>query len=184
MLRWGWRLFRREWRQQLLILSSSSSPWPPWWSVRPWRSTHHHRPTPGTAPPTTWRPSPPAPSHPTCTLGGRHRSPRWSTTTARVQVIENETFNVPGSTQTYQLRSQDPHGPFGGPMLQLLSGQLPDRFRPGCCHPRAGVRAPPLDWRHVVRRAARPSSASCRTHRACWTSSPWCRPGRSRIRPK
>ena len=43
----------------------------------------------------------------------------------RVQVIENETFNVPGSNQTYQLRSQDPHGPFGGPMLQLLSGSYP-----------------------------------------------------------
>ena len=43
----------------------------------------------------------------------------------RVQVIENETFDVPGSNQTYQLRSQDPHGPYGGPMLQLLSGSYP-----------------------------------------------------------
>ncbi len=42
-----------------------------------------------------------------------------------VQVIANETFTVPGSTQTYQLRSQDPHGPYGGPMLQLLSGRYP-----------------------------------------------------------
>ena len=42
-----------------------------------------------------------------------------------MQVIENETFSVPGSNQTYQLRSQDPHGPYGGPMLQLLSGHYP-----------------------------------------------------------
>ena len=42
-----------------------------------------------------------------------------------VQVIENETLHVPGSTQTYELRSQDPHGPYGGPMLQLLSGHYP-----------------------------------------------------------
>ena len=42
-----------------------------------------------------------------------------------VQVIANETFSVPGSTQTYQLRSQDPQGPYGGPMLQLLSGHYP-----------------------------------------------------------
>src|SRR5208282_2557036 len=42
-----------------------------------------------------------------------------------VQVIENETLHVPGSAQTYQLRSQDPHGPYGGPMLQLLSGHYP-----------------------------------------------------------
>ena len=43
----------------------------------------------------------------------------------RVQIIANETFSVPGTTQTYQLRSQDPHGPYGGPMLQLLSGHYP-----------------------------------------------------------
>ena len=42
-----------------------------------------------------------------------------------VQVIENQTFRVPGSTQTYDLRSQDPHGPYGGPMLQLISGHYP-----------------------------------------------------------
>ncbi len=42
-----------------------------------------------------------------------------------VQVIENETFRVPSSTQTYQLRSQDPHCPYGGPMLQLLAGHYP-----------------------------------------------------------
>ena len=42
-----------------------------------------------------------------------------------MQVIANETFSVPGSNQTYQLRSQDPHGPYGGPMLQLLSGHYP-----------------------------------------------------------
>ena len=43
-----------------------------------------------------------------------------------VQVIANQTFTVPGSTQTYQLRSQDPNGPYGGPMLQLLSGHYPN----------------------------------------------------------
>ena len=43
----------------------------------------------------------------------------------RVQVIENQNLTVPGSTQTYDLRSQDPHGPYGGPMLQLLSGHYP-----------------------------------------------------------
>ena len=42
-----------------------------------------------------------------------------------MQIIGNETFTVPGSTQTYQLRSQDPHGPYGAPMLQLLSGHYP-----------------------------------------------------------
>jgi putative ABC transport system permease protein len=42
-----------------------------------------------------------------------------------VDVIENQTFPVPGSVQTYSLRSQNPHGPFGRPMLSLISGQYP-----------------------------------------------------------
>ncbi len=43
-----------------------------------------------------------------------------------MQVIANQNLTVPGSTQTYDLRSQDPHGAFGGPMLQLLSGHYPN----------------------------------------------------------
>ena len=42
-----------------------------------------------------------------------------------VQVIENETFSIPGSINTYQLRAQAAPGPFGGPMLSLLSGHYP-----------------------------------------------------------
>ena len=40
-------------------------------------------------------------------------------------MIENETFPVPGSVTTYSLRAQDPHGPFGQPMLSLASGHYP-----------------------------------------------------------
>ncbi len=43
----------------------------------------------------------------------------------RVEVIENETQSIPGSINTYQLRAQDPHGPFSGPMLALVSGRFP-----------------------------------------------------------
>jgi putative ABC transport system permease protein len=42
-----------------------------------------------------------------------------------VDVIENQTFSVPGSIQTSSLRAQNPHGPFGQPMLSLISGQFP-----------------------------------------------------------
>src|ERR1700735_744753 len=42
-----------------------------------------------------------------------------------VDVIENQTFPVPGSIQTYSLRAQNPRGPFGQPMLSLISGQFP-----------------------------------------------------------
>ena len=40
-------------------------------------------------------------------------------------MIENETQSIPGSINTYQLRAQDPHGPFSGPMLSLVSGRYP-----------------------------------------------------------
>ncbi len=43
----------------------------------------------------------------------------------RVELIENETQSIPGSINTYQIRAQDPHGPFGGPMLSLVSGHYP-----------------------------------------------------------
>ena len=32
---------------------------------------------------------------------------------------------MPGSTATYDLRAQDPHGAFGRPMLSLLQGHYP-----------------------------------------------------------
>ncbi len=32
---------------------------------------------------------------------------------------------VPGTENTFDLRAQDPHGPFGGPMLSLVSGHYP-----------------------------------------------------------
>ena len=43
----------------------------------------------------------------------------------RVEVIENETMSIPGSINTFQIRAQSPHGPFGGPMLALVSGRYP-----------------------------------------------------------
>src|SRR5207247_1690525 len=43
----------------------------------------------------------------------------------RVDVIENKVIAVPGSTSTYDLRAQTPAGPFGQPMLSLLSGHYP-----------------------------------------------------------
>ena len=43
----------------------------------------------------------------------------------RVDVIENQTQRAPGSISTYQLRAQNPGGPYGGPMLSLVSGRYP-----------------------------------------------------------
>jgi len=42
-----------------------------------------------------------------------------------VDVIENQAVAIPGSINTYDLRAQDPHGAFGQPMLSLVSGHYP-----------------------------------------------------------
>ena len=40
-------------------------------------------------------------------------------------MIENQVVAIPGSISTYDLRAQNPAGPFGQPMLSLLSGHYP-----------------------------------------------------------
>jgi putative ABC transport system permease protein len=129
MIRWAWRLFRREWRQQLLILLLVIVAVA---AVVVGAAVAVNTPPPanagyGTADDlATYTSTPGVKGSANLNLHSvdaqiaalEHRF-------GTVQVIENETFNVPGSTQTYQLRSQDPHGPYGGPMLQLLSGHYP-----------------------------------------------------------
>ena len=182
MIRWAWRLFRREWRQQLLILLLVIVAVA---AVVVGAAVATNTPPPanagfGTADdlaiftiPATAKQGP---AHDLHSVDAQIAAleHRFGT----VQVIENETFTVPGSTQTYQLRSQDPHGPYGGPMLQLLSGHYPTGPAPGRPHPGTGVRARPHGWATPGPTAARRSSASCRTPRACSTSSRWSLRGR------
>ncbi len=103
-----------------------------------------------------------------------------------IDVIENQTLAIPGSIDTYQLRAQNPHGPFGQPLLRLVSGHYPSG--PGQVALTSGLASDLglTDRRHLHARAGRPGgwSASSRTRRACWTSSPsWC-PARSARRPR
>jgi putative ABC transport system permease protein len=43
----------------------------------------------------------------------------------RVDVIENQAIAIPGSIDAYDLRAQNPRGPFGQPMLAVVSGHYP-----------------------------------------------------------
>ncbi|MGD0875822.1 MAG: FtsX-like permease family protein [Acidimicrobiales bacterium] len=119
VVRWAWRLFRREWRQQYLILALIT--------VAVTATIVGSAVATNTPPPnnsgfgtaqdsvsfTTYD------AHTTSVIANlEHRF-------GRVEVIENETLSIPGSINTYQLRAQDPHGPFGGPMLSLVSGRFP-----------------------------------------------------------
>jgi putative ABC transport system permease protein len=119
MSRWAWRLFRREWRQQFLILalivvavaatiigSAVATNTPP-----PADSGF------GTAQDSASFQSP-DPHLATQISSLQH-------TVGVIDVIENETLSIPGSITTYDLRAQNPRGAFGQPMLSLLSGHFP-----------------------------------------------------------
>jgi len=119
VIRWALRLLRREWRQQLLILALITVA------------------VGATVVASTVATDTPAPI--AGVLGSAHDAASLSGTIARIKadistierlygpadVIENESVPVPGTLNTFDLRSQNPHGPFGGPLLTLASGQYP-----------------------------------------------------------
>jgi putative ABC transport system permease protein len=116
--RWAWRLFRREWRQQFLILALIIVAVA---ATILGSSVAVNNPPPkdagfGTAPYSAY-----FTSYNTKARTFISKVENLGT----VQVIENETLSFPGSINTYQLRSQAAHGPFGGPMLSLVSGHYP-----------------------------------------------------------
>jgi putative ABC transport system permease protein len=119
VIRWAIRLLRREWRQQLLILALITVALA---ATVVGSAIATTTPSPATADFGTAQDlatfTGPAPR-----VAGEIAS--ISRRFGTVDVIENQTFPVPGSIQTYSLRAQNPHGPFGQPMLSLISGQFP-----------------------------------------------------------
>jgi len=119
VVRWAWRLFRREWRQQLLILAlitvavgativgsavATNDPQPANFGFGTAKDSVSF---------TTYD------AHAaSVTASLEHRF-------GRVELIQNETQSIPGSINTYQIRGQDPLGSFSGPMLSLVSGHYP-----------------------------------------------------------
>jgi len=115
---WTWRLFRREWRQQLLIiglltLAVGTS------LVGAAAATNIPPPADfgfGTA---KYMLTLPTTQDLSSTLT------RVSRAVGPVQVIENQALHYPGSVNTYDLRAMNPHGAYGGPLLSLVSGHYP-----------------------------------------------------------
>jgi putative ABC transport system permease protein len=119
MTRWAWRLLRREWRQQLLVLllivvavavttvgvgvstNTPLSPYVGFGNAKDLATFSNDGPS-TTAKIASWREK-----------------------YGAVNVIENETVTVPGSVDTYDLRAQNPHGIYGQPLLSLVSGHFP-----------------------------------------------------------
>jgi putative ABC transport system permease protein len=119
VIRWAWRLFRREWRQQLLVLSlitvavagtvlggavASNTPASP--AAATFGTANHLAVIPGSQP---------------------HLAADIATIRRRfgpVDVVENQNL-VTGSSSPVQLRAQNPAGPYGQPTLALVSGHYP-----------------------------------------------------------
>jgi putative ABC transport system permease protein len=119
VIRWAWRLFRREWRQQLLVLSlitvavagtvlgaavASNTPSTP--AAATFGTANHLAMIPGSQP------------HLAADIAAiRQRF-------GPVDVIENQNL-VTGSVSQVQLRAQNPAGLYGQPTLALASGHYP-----------------------------------------------------------
>jgi putative ABC transport system permease protein len=119
VIRWAVRLLRREWRQQLLILALITAAVA---ATFVGSAVATNTPPPagaGFGAATDMATFPSLSPHVSAEIAVlAHRF-------GRVEVIENQTFSVPGSIATYSLRAQNPHGAFGQPMLSLASGHYP-----------------------------------------------------------
>src|SRR5579872_4488057 len=118
--RWAWRLLRREWRQQVLVLALltltvaaaafsvsaaynvASLPGPQFGSANHLLQFDGARPK---------------------TLAADIAAARKAFGT--IQVIGRRFVPIPGSAQTVEFRAQSPHGPYTGPMLALTQGRYP-----------------------------------------------------------
>ena len=119
VIRWAIRLLRREWRQQLLILALIAVAVA---ATIVASAVATNTPAPiagvlGTAQDAASVSGSPA----MINAQVKDLENRWG----RVDVIENQSVQIPGTLNTFELRAQDPHGPYGGPLLSLVSGQYP-----------------------------------------------------------
>jgi putative ABC transport system permease protein len=119
VIRWAWRLFRREWRQQLLVLGLI---------IVAVAATVVASAVSADTPPAANSGFGTAKDMATFQAPDPHLASQIASLRQRfapVDVIENQTLAIPGSISTYQLRAQNPHGPFGQPLLSLVSGHYP-----------------------------------------------------------
>ena len=112
VFRWAWRMFRREWRQQVLVLALLIV------AVAA---------TAGGAAMATNTIEFPAT---TVTLPGSDPQlaadvAAFRKTFGAVDVIAHQKVAIPGSVSTIDLRAQGPAGPHGRPTLRLLAGRYP-----------------------------------------------------------
>ena len=120
VIHWAWRLFRREWRQQLLVIALLTvAVAATVWGAGVATNTPLANPNAGTY----------GTASALISLSGT--DPQLAADIATIQrqyrpadVIENQGLAT-GTAQAVWLRAQDPAAPYGGPLLALASGHYP-----------------------------------------------------------
>src|SRR6266481_2591195 len=119
VVRWGWRLFRREWRQQLLVLglltiAVAATIWGA--SVVTNSQIPPSYPTFGTGAAQVTLPG----TDPHLPADIADIAGRWGP----ADLIQKQNVTT-GTTQSVQLRAESPHGHYNAPLLGLVSGTYP-----------------------------------------------------------
>ena len=120
VIRWGWRLCRREWRQQLLVLglltvAVAATIWGA--SVVTNSQIPPGYPTFGTGAARVTLPG----TDPHLTADIADIAGRWGP-----DLIENANITT-GTRQSVEVRAESPHGHYNAPLLSLVSGRYPAR---------------------------------------------------------
>jgi putative ABC transport system permease protein len=120
VIRWALRLFRREWRQQLLVLTllavavaAATASITVVYNTAPADNAQH-----GSA------------SY-MLRFDGRNPNVKAELAAAKnyfrtIEVIRHRSVPIPGSVETLDFRAQDPHGVFGSGLLALRRGRYPN----------------------------------------------------------
>ncbi|HEV3288381.1 MAG TPA: hypothetical protein VG123_05265, partial [Streptosporangiaceae bacterium] len=120
VFRWGWRLFHREWRQQLLVLGMLTvAVAATIWGASVVTNTqlpNLNYATLGTAAASVTLPG----TDPHLAADIATIKDHWGP----ADLIENQNIKA-GSTQPVQLRAENPHGHYTAPLLSLVSGSYP-----------------------------------------------------------
>lgn len=121
VIRWAWRLFRREWRQQALVIGLLTLAVAA--AIFSASAAYNVAPVPSNAE--------------FGTVNHYLRFPAFDPQALQadiafaeeqfgiIDVITHRYVPVPGSVETVEFRAQDPQGPYSHPMLDLLDGRYP-----------------------------------------------------------
>ena len=121
MTRWAWRLFRREWRQQLLVLGLLTVTVAA--AIGFATAAYNAAPATGDAEfGSADRSIVVEDADPAAMRSVLAAGEEWFGT---VDVIGHRTVPVPGSIDTVDYRAQDPDGTYGSPLLDLRDGRYP-----------------------------------------------------------